>query len=175
MRIFLCLLPLLFSSVAQAIGLPMRKLALGIVALICVAALPATARAADIPSSASGDYVGGGWHCRLLAYAHPVYGYPSTVTEYRCTDPQTNQRYAARTWWGCPVTQAYPEVLYPWWTLVLAPPPNVSMMVASVSPATLTLTFDGVPVVMSLAQSIQSPAPYTCAFGPTLRFRVFGR
>ena len=74
MRIFLCLLPLLFSSVAQAIGLPMRKLALGIVALICVAALPATARAADIPSSASGDYVGGGgtadsWPTRIRCTA----------------------------------------------------------------------------------------------------------
>lgn len=149
-----------------------RTVAMATVLMLC--ACSQSAVAADIPSSASGDYVGGGWHCRLLAYAHPVYGYPSTVTEYRCTDPQTNQRYAARTWWGCPVTQAYPEVLYPWWTLVLAPPPNVSMMVASVSPATLTLTFDGVPVVMSLAQSIQSPAPYTCAQS-ALRFRVFGR
>lgn len=148
--------------------------AVALAAVLMLCACSQSAVAADIPSSASGDYVGGGWHCRLLAYAHPVYGYPSTVTEYRCTDPQTNQRYAARTWWGCPVTQAYPEVLYPWWTLVLAPPPNVSMMVASVSPATLTLTFDGVPVVMSLAQSIQSPAPYTCAQS-ALRFRVFGR
>ncbi len=158
----------------------MRKLALGIatvwlllVALIVVAAFPATARAADIPSSVSGDYVGGGWSCRLLAYAGPL-GFPSTVTEYRCTDPQTNQMYAARTWWGCPVTQAYPEVLYPWWTLITTAPPNVSMTVAAVAQGTLTLVFDGVPVVMSLVQAIPSPAPYAC--GQTaLRFRVFGR
>lgn len=51
----------------------MRKLALGIatvwlllVALICVAALPATARAAEIPSAASGAYVAPDRLCRVV-------------------------------------------------------------------------------------------------------------
>lgn len=124
-----------------------------------------------IASSASGDYVGGGWSCRLLAYAHPN-GFPSTVVEYHCTDPQSIQRLGGRTWWGCPTTQTYPERLWPWWTsTVLASPPDVTMNIVGLTPASLTVTFDGALVVMSLAQSISSPAPYSCS---AARFRVFG-
>lgn len=145
----------------------MRKLALGIatvwlllVALIVAAAFPATARAAEIPSSVSGDYVGGGWSCRVLAYAHPA-GIPSTVVEYHCTDPESIQRLGGRTWWGCPVTGVYAERLWPWWTsTVLAAPPDAHLTITSTYPGGMSVVINGRLVQFSLAQPIASPAPY---------------
>lgn len=127
-----------------------------------------------IASSASGDYVGGGWSCRLLAYAHPN-GFPSTVVEYHCTDPQSIQRLGARTWWGCPVTGAYAERLWPWWTsTVLAAPPDAYLTIVGMYPGGLSVVIDGQQLQLSLAQAIPSPAPFACG-QPSLRFRVFGR
>jgi len=150
-----------------------RTAAFAAVLMLC--ACSQSAVAAEIPSSVSGDYVGGGWSCRVLAYAHPA-GLPSTVIEYHCTDPQSIQRLGARTWWGCPVVGAYSERLWPWWTsTVLSAPPDSYLTITAIVGDTLHTVIDGQPVQLSLAQTVQSPAPFNCYAPPALRFRVFGR
>jgi len=131
--------------------------------------------AAPIPSSVSADYVGGGWSCRILVYARDG-GYPFTMVEYLCTDPQSVQRLGGRSWFGCPVTSAYTDRLYPWWTSTgLAVPPDTAIMITGFDAGGVNVLIDGQPVRMTTAQPIPSPAAFACPSSAPLRFRVFGR
>ena len=67
----------------------MRKISLFTLFVALLITLCAVASAADIPSSATGDYTGGGYACRIVAQAVPSAG--QNGLEVRCTRPNSEQ------------------------------------------------------------------------------------
>lgn len=132
-----------------------------ILALVVATIVPA----ASIPSTATGDYVGDGWSCRLLAYQHPD-GPIGTVLELQCTDAESVQRQGLVTHWGCPFL-GHANRLYPWWTNPLTAPPDVYMSIVEAGPSGLVALVDGQPIQLWRVQALPSPAPYTCASVPS--------
>lgn len=142
-------------------GAPSARANIGAFVLIlgCLIAcgLANIASAADIPSNASGDYIGDGWNCRVLAYELSPGAYPSRALDLTCTDGNNETRVGVAVAYGCP--QAAPGTSVP-----LAPiRPGVPAVVANVAAYQtnqLTLIVAGVPYLLDRAQEVASPRPY---------------
>lgn len=125
------------------------------VALGILAGCSQTASATDIPSNASGDYVGDGWNCRVLAYQHPQSAL-NNVIEWQCSDASNVQRLGASTWYGCPQTGT---------TLYLAGShvAPVQPVLSAYQQGQITLAI-GAPLVevvlLTRVQTLPSPRPY---------------
>lgn len=189
----------------------MRKLALGIatvwlllVALIVVAAFPAIARAADIPSSVSGTYAGSGvtagWSCEIRAFqVFDGLGGSARALSAQCQTPEGHRSGAISTADPCPTEALQPPL--PIVPILPATPggtwgpgtPKLSILAylpatpqcalgqirVQITTATSHLTGPGLPGPESLmcrTQIVVPSAPYTgCGEPARLRFRVFGR
>lgn len=128
----------------------------------CLCAFAAFA-STPIPSEASGDYVGGGWTCRLTAYQHPTAPL-NNVIEFRCTDPQDVQRVGSATWYYCPSTDT---TLY-WAAWGGAAP--IQPYLAGYAAGGFTLNVPGSgAVVFRKVQDTPSPRPYVgCGSTPII-------
>lgn len=115
------------------------------------------ANAADIPSNASGDYIGDGWNCRVLAYELVPGAYPSRALDLTCTDGANETRVGVAVAYGCP--QAAPGT-----SVRLAPfTSGAAAVVANVAAYQvnqLTLIVAGIPYLLDRAQEITSPHAY---------------
>ncbi len=117
-----------------------------------VLALPAVAD--DIPSTVTGDYVGGGWNCRVIAYESSAV---TNTIELQCTGPDNRPRITAVTWGGCPQTGSQSYTLYPWPGVATGTP---VLRIDSVGDQQIGTTIDGLPVYLALSQPLPSPSPY---------------
>lgn len=133
--------------------------AIAVIVLLFTFAQVACAQGAGnvrLDSSASGDYVGNGWNCRLLAYIHPTSA-AHRVLEFQCTGPDNRQRLALSTVYGCPGGQPIPLTPYGGGAAPV-------LILTGSQPGILSATIDGAPVTLGLAQVVASPAPYSgCA------------
>lgn len=113
----------------------------------------------QIPSSASGDYVGNGWNCRVLAYATAAAPATHRTLELQCSGPDNRPRLAAAVSLGCP--GGAPIALTPQAGVPTSTP--VFRLIAYASDQ-ITATIDGLTVYLERAQTLASPAPYAgCA------------
>lgn len=126
-------------------------------AILCLllAGLTQIASAADIPSNASGDYVGDGWSCRILAYAHQSPG--SNILDLTCTGADNETRVGALTVYGCPQAAIG--------TVAQLAPVNrgaaaVSATIASYAPYQFAFTIGSQTIELDRVQVIASPRPY---------------
>lgn len=140
-----------FAKRARATFLLLLACAIGI------AGCSQSASAADIPSNASGDYIGDGWNCRVLAYELSPGAYPSRALDLTCTDGNNETRVGVAVAYGCP--QAAPGT-----SVHLAPFTNgaaaVVANVAAYQTNQLTLIVAGIPYLLDRAQEITSPHAY---------------
>lgn len=122
--------------------------------LVMLVGCSQVASAADIPSNASGDYVGGGWSCRVLAY-NLVPG--SNVLDLTCTDAGNEVRVGQAVAYGCPQSAIGTNI-------PLAPifPGAATTMVnvASYAPYQFTLAIGATVIELDRVQTIASPRPY---------------
>jgi len=113
----------------------------------------------SLPSSASGDYVGGGWSCRvILSLGTP--SPPATIRrlELQCNGPDLRQYLAVAQTNGCPGGAPYPMRPYSAETIVSTV--NFTSHAEGTLAATINTTGRAVSVVMTRVQAIASPAPY---------------
>lgn len=182
----------------------MRKLATT-VALICAAAFPGVARAAEIPSSVSGTYAGSGvtagWSCEIRAFqVFDGLGGSARALSAQCQTPEGVRSGTLSTSDPCPTEQLQPPL--PIIPILPATPggswgpgtPKLSIrayqsstpqcalgqILVQITTATSHLTGPGLPGPESLmcrTQIVVPAAPYPgCGEQPArLRFRVFGR
>lgn len=127
-----------------------------ILAILAGVLLCASAQAVDIPSEASGDYVGNGWACRVLAFATTQAPDTHRTLEFQCVGPDNRQRIGAPVSLGCPGAAVVPLYAQPG-----TPTAVRNLTISSYTPGAMLVFIDGATVGLLRVQPVASPAPYS--------------